>query len=320
MLLERVTAVPESEWRTALELLFQSYPADERVQRIDNTLEAVKIGQLSLAGLRQLRVADETAGVSLTMSQPDGITLVWPPEVNWKWPFAAAVRQHLLQELCQRLDHQQARLGQVLLDDDGDDASTEWLRASGFVHEIRLFFLGRDLSQTLPAAGWQGECVTYCDELQARFAAVLEATYVDTLDCPFLEGIRTGAEALATHQGSGRFYPELWQIFTQTDPVSGQVEDVGLCLLNDHPDQQAMELTYFGVVPKFRGRGLGRQLLCAALARAAEWQREALFLSADFGNIYANSVYAELGFVELARRRVFFRPPGGLARQSSTGS
>lgn len=320
----RIAPVPASDWPTALRLLFQSFPEAERESRMQGTLNAVAAGNLHLDGLRQAYLGDDIVGVSLTMSQPDGITLVWPPVTFGQ---QLCPRDHsdifaaLMHDVCQQLDAEGARLGQVLLDD-SDELMADQLRSAGFAAETRLFFLARSLHEPLaeeasPPAWWS---TPYSPETHDRFARLLERSYQQSLDCPLLEGIRTGDEAIASHRLAGQFDPSLWQIFTAHDPEAGTDVDVGLFLLNDHPDQDAVELTYFGVRPEYRGQRLGHTLLTTALEHAAARQRAALFLAVDAQNIYANSLYDELGFVELARRVALFRVPDRSARQSSTGN
>ena len=85
--------------------------------------------------------------------------------------------------------------------------------------------------------------------------------------------------------------------------------------MNEHPDQDAVELVYFGIVPEFRGQGLGRRVLSEGVRAAALTGRAVLFLAVDCGNTYANALYNELGFTELARRRVMVRRSSQLARE-----
>ncbi len=314
-----VEIVAADDWPESLPLLYQSSGPRERRERLATTLATAASGEFSLAGLRRIRRGPVTVGVSLTLAQPDGISLVWPPEVRQDDPEAGAIRERLLSEMCQRLDQEQVRLGQVLLDA-WDDVTPAWLRPAGFCHETSLFFLGHDLKGDFGELAANVELRRFTDEQAPQFGRVLEATYRKSLDCPLLEGIRTGEEALASHRLSGVFDPDLWQIFLIRDPQTGQRSAAGVCLLNDHPDQEAVELTYFGVVPEFRGRQLGRELLRHALRMAIARGRASLFLAADAANDYANSLYGSMGFFELARRRVLFRPQFGAGPDSSTGS
>lgn len=314
-----VGPVPPEDRESALALLFQEFSEVERRERIAATLQAVSDGRFSLDGFVQALVGHERAGVALTLSQPDGVTLVWPPAVTVDSPVSVNLLfSRLLEFVCQRLDADGSRLGQVLLNEH-EEHLAERLRPFGFTAESRLFFLGRTLQDGSALPAVELSRVGFSPETAGRFARLIEATYRGSRDCPLLEGLRTGEEALASHRQSGVFRPEHWQIFTETTSAGG-AEDVAICLLNEHPEQDAVELTYFGVAPEWRGQGWGRKVICDAVQRAAAIGRGTMFLAVDAENHYANAIYAELSFVELARRQVLFRPCAGLARQSSTGS
>lgn len=311
--LVNVLPVPDADHDAVLRDLFVMFPADERDERLAAVKQSVAQGSLSLAGLRQACRDGVRVGVLLSMAQPDRITLVWPPvmlpEVGGRDEIFAA----LMDDLRARVDVDGTRIAQVLLEPHETELAARFEQA-GFRWRTELFFLARTL-QELPevpasAATWR----PFTEERAAEFASLLERTYQGSLDCPWLEGLRSGAEALASHRLAGRFDPTLWGIYE----LDGQA--AGLCLLNDHADQDALELVYFGVAPEFRGRGLGRRMIVEALHRAAARGRVALFLAVDAQNTYANAVYADLGFAELARRVARFRPCGPLARDSSTGS
>ena len=92
-------------------------------------------------------------------------------------------------------------------------------------------------------------------------------------------------------------------------------KDAGVVLLNDHPDQDAVELVYLGVTPSARGRGLGHRMLQQGLSESAGRGRAVIFLAVDCENSYANSLYRDCGFDELARRQILLRRSARLVRQ-----
>jgi GNAT superfamily N-acetyltransferase len=304
-----ISAVPKEQWPDALALLFATFPADELADRIAATLMAVEVGQLSLNGLRWARRDGVPVAAALTMTQPDGITLVWPPALLIEHRDDEEVADALLAHLTMELDAAGTKFSQVLIDTVDDREQSRLIR-HGYQRQTELFFLGRALSEPLPTvsgeASFESITLAECDD-RNRFAALLGRTYQGTHDCPWMNGVRTAAEALACHRQSGQHDPALWRIYT-----SGG-DDAALCLLSDHPEQDAVELVYFGVVPEFRGRGLGRRLLHDAVRAAADRNRSVLFLAVDAENRYANLLYSELDFTELARRRALFRECGGSA-------
>lgn len=88
-----------------------------------------------------------------------------------------------------------------------------------------------------------------------------------------------------------------------------------MVLLNEHPEQSAVELVYFGVAPAARGRGYGQNALIHALNNATAMGRATRLPLVDSQNRFAINVYANLGFSHLSRRQALFRWPGGLARK-----
>jgi mycothiol synthase len=308
-----IEAVATTEQTAVLELLFQLFPAEERAERLASTLQSVAAGTLSLVGLRQARRGTQRVGAGLSMAQPDGVTLVWPPVADPAVTDPDSVVAAIMSELCLRLDLDGSRMGQVMLDPTAE-AERALFERHGFLWRTEVFFLAkvlRDLPEVSPSTS---VVETYTPATRGVFAALLEETYQGSQDCPWLEGIRTGEEAVSSHQLSGVFDPGLWSLYRIDD------EPAGLCLLNDHPDQDAVELVYFGVSPRFRGRGLGKHMLTQGLAAAAARERAAFFLAVDAQNHFANRLYNDLQFAELASRLTLFRPSARLARQSSTGS
>ena len=292
----------------ALRLLFARFPLDEQQTRVDEALKSAELGTLDLTGL-VLALHDEVPmGAALMMTQADGIALVWPPVISEQSPDEAAVEQALMTRLCEEIERTGARLAQCLINPE-DSSETELLRKHGFVHSADLFFMARHLTQedavqdaTRAVDGDPLQSEPFDVSRSDRFATTIESTYRESLDCQFLNGLRTGKDALVSHQLSGQFDPQFWRIYT-----SG-ASDVGVLMMNPHPDQNGMELVYLGVVPEFRGQGWGRRMLADGIQTAANAGKSMVFLAVDCGNVYANAVYSEFGFVELARRRVLVRP------------
>ncbi len=78
------------------------------------------------------------------------------------------------------------------------------------------------------------------------------------------------------------------------------------------------EILTLAVAPAYRGRGLGRALMRAAAARAAEAGASALFLEVDVENIPARRLYEALGFAEVGRRGAYYARKGVLAADALT--
>lgn len=301
-----VIVVPAGEGRRieALRILLSQFPADECEARLVDALQAVERGTLSLRQLWLAECDGRPVGAALVMAQADGVSLVWLPVVV-RPADEPAIRSALMDVICRELDDLPAKFGQVLLSQAESDGAA-WLADYGFEPTAELFFLARTLDEPSPRNDLPGdEQFALFDECRNadRFMRVIEQTYRDSLDCPRLNGSRTGAEAIAGHRLSGVFHPRGWKIYQENG------RDAAVLLLNEHPDQDAVELVYFGVVPEFRGHGWGERILSDAIDMGRSWRRAVIFLAVDAANSFANRIYAEFGFQEVARRAVWLRFP-----------
>ncbi|MEI8383728.1 MAG: GNAT family N-acetyltransferase [Planctomycetota bacterium] len=297
----------------ALRLLFARFPLEEQEARLRDALAAGETGKLQLENLLLAQCEGMSVGAALVMFQSDGIALVWPPVVSCGATDSTLVENLLMHEICRRIDATSARLGQCLLAPD-DVAETAILVRHGFDRATDMFFLARGISEidrnreANPVRGMVTR-ESYRPENAARFARLVEETYQGSLDCQYLSGVRTGDEAIVSHKLSGQFNPDLWSLYR----VDGK--DAGVLLMNEHPEQDAAELVYLGVAPDARGQGLGRLMIQQGLRESAQRGRGVMFLAVDCENRYANALYGEFEFVELARRRVMLRRPGASARK-----
>ncbi len=130
--------------------------------------------------------------------------------------------------------------------------------------------------------------------LASACEAALIATHEGTLDCAELNAPRSVTEILAGFASSGGIE---WHMAT----LQGEV--VGVVLI-EHGKDLGAELTYLGLVPAFRGRGLGAELLRFALSEA-DTHLSDLKLSVDVRNTPALRLYTRHGFVEYDRREVW---------------
>ena len=75
-----------------------------------------------------------------------------------------------------------------------------------------------------------------------------------------------------------------------------------------HIDDQ-MEIANFAVSPDFRGRGIGRKMMEEVLRVAEERSCTNLILSVRESNLPAIRLYTSHGFVEIHRRKGYYREP-----------
>lgn len=131
---------------------------------------------------------------------------------------------------------------------------------------------------------------------ERELAAVIEATYEDSQDCPALAGVRRIEDTIAGHRNSGLYTPGTWWI------VSVGGEAAGCLLLNDYPALDSAEVVYLGVVKGMRGRGVGRAMLCRAISAARSRGMAAVTLAMDSQNARAVKLYESAGFLATSSR------------------
>lgn len=308
-----VSSVRAADRREALSLLFDHLPAAEKTEQIQFAESLADEGQLIWDGLLAARDDDGLQGACLTVAQADGSLGVWIPVVAHPArtvpSHVQAVAAALLSEVARRQDEQRLAFAQCLLDETPCPAE-RWLTDAGFERMAELSFLHRDLTQPLPMLPEH----TYETESfragvnEQRFAAMVEASYRESLDCPKFTGLRTGVEALDSHRTTGVFHPDMWRLFRSAG------SDVGVLLCADHPELESWELAYMGVSPAARGGGLGRLMVICAMHAAREAGRQRMQLAVDSANRYAIDAYKKSGFEEQCRRVVFLRRCGGSSR------
>ncbi len=277
-------AAHADERRAALELFFQRLPDRPRQMRVDEVLGWIDEEKFPAEGLRTVRdPAGALVGVFPCQLLPGFNGQVWAPVVN-----AAGAAETLIRDGLDWLRGQNARFAHLLLPPE-DSARAEILLPFGFDYVSKISLWQHSLRGIHAAPLPAGVALeTWRLGNDKRFARTMEATFAETLDIPEMNGQRTGAELLACHRVEGVFRPHCWHLAT----CGGK--DVGLALVNEKPD--GWELSYLGVIPSWRGRGVGRALLSAALQSARAREAPQLYVSVDVRNDPALQLYREGGF------------------------
>jgi ribosomal protein S18 acetylase RimI-like enzyme len=171
---------------------------------------------------------------------------------------------------------------------------------NGFSHVTRLWYLRHGLRR-IPRLEPRPDVAlqTYASCGESLFQDILLRTYSETLDCPEINGLRSGEEILQGHCGQAQHDPQLWWMACVRNQPSG------VLLLTNVPDSDAVDLAYLGVVPGQRRCGLGRQLALKGLHEARSLGATQMTLAVDERNVPAWNLYARLGFERAESREVF---------------
>lgn len=128
------------------------------------------------------------------------------------------------------------------------------------------------------------------------FGHAIVQSYVQTLDCPALSGLRHVDDVIAGHQAVGRFDPQLWSVLVEAG------RPIGCLLLAEVPARSALELVYLGLAPEARGRGLGRMLMNRVLGIGSHRHFGLMSLAVDADNTPALALYRRCGYRRVAER------------------
>jgi ribosomal protein S18 acetylase RimI-like enzyme len=251
------------------------------------------------AGLNQQQ---EVVAAVLGVPSPGKTAMVFASRPTGQEDIAAIAK--VLAHAVGELDAQSVNLAQALLELD-ENMEREVFEHAGF-HELAILSY---VQRALPTRRSAPTCefppgVTvrpYSPRLRSELAAVLEASYEQTLDCPGLVGLRKTEDILTGHLQSGSHDASLWTLLYEGE------QSIGALLLNPAQHQQQIELAYMGLALKARGRGLGRQLLRYGLSLLVGRQERHVLLAVDEANEPAMKLYRGEGFKPIMRRRAMIR-------------
>jgi mycothiol synthase len=247
------------------------------------------------------RHAGRTAMVSVTAPRSEHEARRWSPLAAAAVARASALDVDVLQALVDP-SHRHA----VTL------ISLGGLRAIG-----TLAYLERPLAAA-PLTGHhaapEGTRITPWDPAdRSTIERILEESYVGTLDCPGLAQMRRTCDILDGHLATGQHDPSMWWILNDG---SGPC---GAALLSPVPGAACVEVVYFGLSQRVRGRGLSRALLAFALRSIASRHERTVALACDERNEPAMRLYRSFGFARRLSRVALVAPvPAGKCAAGGT--
>jgi ribosomal protein S18 acetylase RimI-like enzyme len=290
-------AASVAERAEALRLLFQRQTPTEADRLVANALWLISDGQVDPDGLFVLADPSGLLGVLLCIALPGASALVWGPETICDEARREREDQLLSHGLVW-LRSRGVKVAQALLPPH-EHSEVATLERHGFRHITHLWYLRRPPARPLPSVPFvprlQYEPFQQTDPDLFRQALLL--SYVDTLDCPEVNGARTAEEILQGHRAQGLFDPQLWWLLRYED------RPIGVLLVIEQTDSTDWEVSYLGLVPEARRRGFGREAMLHVLQRADEAAR-GVGLSVDGRNHPAWELYRGLGFVPCERREI----------------
>jgi ribosomal protein S18 acetylase RimI-like enzyme len=288
-----------SELTWALDLAFQHHKGEERRTRVRNALRLIRRGEVNPSGILVARSGTKLIATIICLPMPGASALVWPPQ-GVAGSESGSLEDRLVEYGRNWLESRGVKLAQSLLSPNEKQLALPLLR-NGFSHITNLRYLRHELQ--LPPE-WQNDIgrlnfQTYAKCYKALFHETLLASYAGTLDCPEVNGVREIDEIITGHQAQGFFDPAHWWLAFD----SGQA--AGVLLMTESTQWKSWDLSYVGVVPEARHRGVGRELTQKALIEARNARAEQLTLALDTRNRPAAQLYQSLGFEPFDEREVY---------------
>jgi ribosomal protein S18 acetylase RimI-like enzyme len=281
----------------AFRLIFAHLDDAARAERVAHALFLLQRGEIDPAGLFVLR-DDGVCGVVLCQPMPGAAALLWPPAAR---PDARRDEREdaLVRHALAWLHDRGVKLVQALLVLEQADRGPVLAR-NGLFWATRLLFMAHDLSPTdrpaPPAPPLAYERYEGAD--RAAFLAALLRTHEGTRDCPELNDLRTPDDVLAAHLDTHDGERHWWLVRRDGAPAA-------VLLLTEPFDDLDWELSYLGVVPEERRRGVGRAVVARAVEEARAGGAARLSLAVDARNRPAFDLYLSLGFRPTDRREVY---------------
>lgn len=214
----------------------------------------------------------------------------------------AEALQVLLGQSISELRKHKVTLAQIVLNEPVPTLQMQAITDAGFEELAKLRYLERQTSATIPSKSNQTNhsglhfqsMETSCD---VELGKVLEETYIGSLDCPNLHGVRPIQDIIDGHRMSSPYQPEFWFI--------GTIDESPVCVLLLNPNDDVLELAYVGVIPSQREHGIADFCLAKATELAQHHDFQRITLVVDNANAKASKLYAKWNFAQTHSRHAF---------------
>ena len=209
--------------------------------------------------------------------------------------------QSLLKQATDAFRRQSLTLAQIVLNEPAPHLQLRAIKEAGFEELAKLCYLERQAhAQTPhdvrhPAIHFQS--MEHFSDV--KLGTILEETYIGSLDCPNLHGVRPVEDIIEGHRMTTTYQPAFWFI--------GSVDRSPACVLLLNPNGDDLELAYVGVVPSQRERGVAHRCLAKTIQIAQHDDFQRITLVVDKANDPANKLYAKWNFVTTQSRHAFMQ-------------
>jgi ribosomal protein S18 acetylase RimI-like enzyme len=279
------------EWLAAFELTYQHSPPSVRHLQVAEAMRLLQTGFFDPRGIWIERRGGGVCGVQICVPLGGGSFLFWLPETRRSNTDALVVAALAW---CRE---QHGKLAQAIVAP-ADAVRVTPLVRHGFLRVTQLQYLEHALRDVPHQPVETLCCERYSAGNATLFRETLARSYTGTLDCPELNGVRTVDDVLEGYEAAraGRRAP-WWLLRVGEDAV-------GVVILTELPDGP-WDLSYVGIVPEHRRKGLARAATRRALAAARDARASQMLLAVDVRNTPARQLYLSVGFVPSDERDVY---------------
>src|SRR5262245_5278350 len=289
----RVGVAPRSAWSHAARAVFAHLP--DPAAGAARLVALLRSNEIDPDGLFTAKDdAGDVFAATLAVALPGAQGQLLPPSDE-----NPEVEDRLVAIACRWLASRGVKVVQVNLTDEEARLGDPLVRG-GFQPVTRLIQFSATAGDRPPEAESGFGLTPYAECDHRAFAAALVASNAETHDCPELDGARTPDEIVAGYRAAAGVEPS-WYL------ADVARESAGVLLLNAGESSDEREITFLGVVPTFRRRGVGTFLARAALRLAADAGAERVTVGVDERNRPAIRLYERLGFTALGQSVVYLK-------------
>lgn len=238
--------------------------------------------------------SDQVLGAAIASSLPSGSGVLVGLRIGNDLP--TDVARVLFQSLTHYLETLGVRFLQATCDT--DEPPAEWV-AIDLKHLADLDYLAADAVRIEASPSPELTFVDATDFSEDQIVAIVERTFVDTLDCPMMGQYRSASETIASYKAAPQYDPTAWRIAMHDGAP------VGCVLTIPFVESQSLELTYMGIVPEARGNRFGRSLVAEAKRMAELRSLASINLGVDRNNAPALDMYRDCGFTSFFSEAVW---------------
>lgn len=298
-----VLAATPNDWPAAVRGLFAHAPEPERTSCVARIIGQFESGGLDASGLLVARSGGRVVGAGFAQKLPGNTAAAWPP-----WAVEEPIADALAEAVANRIRGFDVKVAHAF-GRGAERGRFAALERVGFRRVTELTFLSRPIPGLAGLPAFDAAVCplkfTPVPGPTPAFATALLATYEGTLDCPELNGTRTGDEVLAGYVSGAARGNELPDWFL----ISRGGEGVGVLMFGPANRTATAELSYVGLIPSLRGLGLGGEILRFALRHAASVGAEWITLSVDTRNLPAIRLYERHAFRSFDVQDVYLWKP-----------